>query len=201
MRASGFDLPDADIRYWRRAFASDEADSLFAILRATTAWEAENIVVFGQRHLAPRLVAWHGDENASYTYSGTYHEPRAWTPELLGIRTRICDLTGHTFNSVLLNLYRDGRDGMGWHADDERELGLNPLIASVSLGAARRFKLRHRVNKDAALTLDLEHGSLLLMSGATQHHYVHSVPKTARVVAERINLTYRCVLDSSLVNL
>jgi alkylated DNA repair dioxygenase AlkB len=90
---------------------------------------------------------------------------------------------------------------MGWHADDERELGPNPVIASVSLGAARRFKLRHRVIKDAALTLDLEHGSLLLMAGATQHHYVHSVPKTARVVAERINLTYRCVLDSSQATL
>jgi alkylated DNA repair dioxygenase AlkB len=116
-----------------------------------------------------------------------------WTSELLGIRHRVEEFSGQRYNSVLLNLYRDGRDGMGWHADDEPELGREPVIASVSFGATRRFKLRHRRSRSAASTLDLAHGDLLLMAGATQHHYVHAVPKTARPVGARVNLTFRWV--------
>ena len=187
------DLPDADVRLWRPAFRPDEADELLALLRSRIDWRQEDIVIFGETRRVPRLVAWHGDPGTAYTYSGTAHEPLPWTPELQRIRHRVEELTAHRFNSVLLNLYRDGNDGMGWHADDEPELGREPVIASVSFGATRRFKLRHRRSRSAANTLDLTHGDLLLMAGATQHHYVHAVPKTARPVGVRVNLTFRWV--------
>jgi alkylated DNA repair dioxygenase AlkB len=186
-------IPDGDLRYWPHAFAPDEALALRNALVRSIGWSQEEIVIFGQRRRVPRLVAWHGDPDASYTYSGTAHEPRAWTPELLYIRARIKQLCGHAFDSVLLNRYRDGRDGMGWHADDEPELGRSPVIASVSFGATRRFRLRHRRNRAEPITLPLTDGSLLLMAGETQHHWVHAVPKTAIVVGERINLTFRHV--------
>jgi alkylated DNA repair dioxygenase AlkB len=187
------DLPDADVRLWSQAFAPAEADELLAVLRTNISWQQEDILMFGTPRRVPRLVAWHGDPGTAYTYSGTTHEPLPWTAALQRIRDRVQDLTRHSFNSVLLNRYRDGRDGMGWHADDERELGRDPAIASVSLGATRRFKLRHRRRRDAVATIDLTHGDLLLMAGATQHAYVHAVPKTTRPVAERINLTLRLV--------
>ena len=186
-------LPDADVRLWRPAFRPDEVDELLALLRTRIDWQQEDIVIFGQTRRVPRLVAWHGDPGTAYTYSGTAHEPLPWTPELQRIRQRVEELTAHRFNSVLLNLYRDGRDGMGWHADDEPELGREPVIASVSLGATRRFKLRHRRSRSAANTLDLAHGDLLLMAGQTQHAYLHAVPKTARPVGTRVNLTFRWV--------
>ena len=188
------ELPDADVRYWPHALDAERADALLSSLRAGIEWHQEHVVIFGQRRLVPRLVAWHGDPDARYTYSGTAHEPSAWTDELRELREVAEALTGHRYNSVLLNLYRDGRDGMGWHADDEPELGRNPAIASFSLGATRRFRLRHRRSRQV-VELDLDHGSLLSMAGETQHHYVHAVPKTARTVGERINLTFRLVLS------
>jgi alkylated DNA repair dioxygenase AlkB len=186
------ELPDAEIRYWRQAIDTERADALLAALRSGIGWQEEHVVIFGARRLVPRLVAWHGDAGARYTYSGTAHEPQAWTPELLELRTVAESLTGQRYDSVLLNLYRDGRDGMGWHADDEPELGRDPAIASISLGATRRFLLRHRRSRHAT-ALELGHGSLLSMAGPTQHHYVHSVPTTARPVGERINLTFRLI--------
>lgn len=185
------DLPDADVRLWRAAFRPAEADALLVALRSQIDWQQEDILIFGERKRVPRLVAWHGEPGTAYTYSGTAHEPLPWTPELQRVRQRAEELTGYRYNSVLLNLYRDGRDGMGWHADDEPELGREPAIASVSFGTSRRFKLRHRRSRSAASTVDLAHGDLLLMAGATQHHYVHAVPKTARPVGERVNLTFR----------
>ena len=190
------DLPDADVRYWPQALGAERANALLESLRAGIAWRQEHVVIFGQRRLVPRLVAWHGDPDAHYTYSGTAHEPRPWTPDLQALRAVAETLTGHRYNSVLLNLYRDGRDGMGWHADDEPELGREPAIASFSLGAARRFRLRHRRSRQV-VELELGHGSLLSMAGETQHHYVHAVPKTARTVGERINLTFRWVTSSA----
>jgi alkylated DNA repair dioxygenase AlkB len=190
------DLPDADVRYWPHALDVERADALLASLRAGIEWQQEHVVIFGQRRLVPRLVAWHGDPDAHYSYSGTEHAPRAWTLELHELREIAETLTGHRYNSVLLNLYRDGRDGMGWHADDEPELGRDPAIASFSLGATRRFRLRHRRRKQVG-DLELEHGSLLSMAGPTQHHYVHAVPKTARPVSERINLTFRQVTSAA----
>ena len=187
------DLPDADVRLWRPAFRPAEADELLALLRTRIDWQQDDIVIFGESRRVPRLVAWHGDPGTAYTYSGTVHEPLPWMPELQRIRQRVEELTAHRFNSVLLNLYRDGNDGMGWHADDEPGLGREPVIASVSFGATRRFKLRHRRSRSAASTLELAHGDLLLMAGQTQHRYVHAVPKTARPVGERVNLTLRWV--------
>lgn len=187
------DLPDGEAWYYPEAFAPPVADDLFRQLRERVAWRAEEIVMFGVRRRVPRLVAWHGDPGASYQYSGVAHDPEPWIAPLAALRARVEALTGRSFNSVLLNLYRDGRDGMGWHADDEPELGPNPVIASVSLGATRRFCLRHRRRKDLRLDLPLAHGSLLVMSGATQHHWVHGLPKTNVVVGERINLTFRRV--------
>lgn len=187
-------LADGELRYWPAAFDGAEADDLFRQLRSRIAWHGEELLIFGKLRAVPRLLAWHGDADAHYRYSGLTHLPKPWTAELLQVRQRVEQLTGHRCNSVLLNLYRSGNDGMGWHADDEPELGRNPVIVSVSLGAVRRFRLKHRTRKDQSLTLPLGHGSLLLMSGTTQHHWVHALPKTATHVGERINLTFRQVL-------
>jgi alkylated DNA repair dioxygenase AlkB len=184
-------LEDADVRFWPAALTVAEASELLDRLLTGIDWQHEEVLIFGQRRPVPRLVAWHGDTGASYTYSGTLHQPLPWTPALELVRERVLSLTGCAFNSVLLNLYRDGRDGMGWHSDDEPELGRDPVIASVSLGAPRRFCLRHRQRKDQRLDVSLGPGSLLLMAGATQHHWLHAVPKTAVPVGPRVNLTFR----------
>ena len=186
-------LADGEARLWPAAFGPEEASRLFDALRTGIRWRQEEVTIFGQRRLVPRLVAWHGDPGASYRYSGTEHHPEPWTPALERVRAKVRELSGVEFNAVLLNLYRDGRDGMGWHADDEPELGRDPVIASVSLGAPRRFCLRHRRRKDLKLDLELPHGSLLVMAGPMQHHWVHALPKTRRPVGERINLTFRRV--------
>ena len=136
----------------------------------------------------PRLTAWHGA--AGYVYSGIRLTPAAWTPPLLELKALAERLAGERFNSVLLNLYRDGRDSVSWHADNEPGLGRDPVIASLSLGAVRRFQLKHR-RLDERLALDLPHGSCLIMAGATQHHWLHQLPKTTRPVGPRINLTFR----------
>ena len=187
------DLFEGEARLWPVAFPPEEAAGHFAELRCMIDWQQESILMFGRRVLVPRLVAWHGDPGARYTYSGTTHEPLPWTPSLARIRDRAADLCGAYFNAVLLNLYRDGRDGMGWHADDEVELGRDPVIASVSLGATRRFCLRHRKRRNLKLDVPLPHGSLLCMSGSTQHHWIHALPKARTAVGERINLTFRVV--------
>ena len=184
---------DGEVHYLPLAFQAVVADDYLARLRREIDWQQEEIVLFGTRRQVPRLVAWHGDPGAAYRYSGVEHDPRPWTVTLLEIRERVECLSGHRFNSVLLNLYRNGRDGMGWHADDEPELGADPVIASVSLGATRRFRMHHRRRRDQRVAIDLEHGSLLLMRGPTQHHWLHAVPKTARPTGERINLTFRRV--------
>lgn len=188
-------LPDADVRLWRGAIAHDESDAWFEELCRGIDWRTEEVRIFGRPHTVPRLVAWHGDPNASYSYSGTMHDPQPWTPLLTQIRRRVELVTAHAYNSVLLNRYRNGSDGMGWHADDEPELGREPAIASLSLGATRRFRLRHRRRRGVGLDLELGHGDLLLMAGVTQHAYLHAVPKTKRLVGERLNLTWRRVFD------
>jgi len=187
------ELFEGEARLWPAAFDASEANRLFQDLRGQIDWREEEILMFGRRVPVPRRVAWHGDPEATYTYSGTEHHPQPWTLVLERVRERVAGLAGLRFNAVLLNLYRDGRDGMGWHADDEPELGRNPVIASVSLGATRRFCLRHRRRKGLRLDVPLSHGSVLVMSGATQHNWVHALPKTAAPVGERINLTFRRV--------
>lgn len=192
--ADRLQLPGADLLFDAQWLEPATADALFASLRADIAWETHRIRLFGREHASPRLSCWIGDEDAVYRYSGARFEPRPWLPELRQIAQRLRAELGVEFNSVLANLYRDGRDAMGWHSDDEPELGPKPVIASVSLGAARRFALKHRSDPDRRLTLALPHGSLLVMAGETQRNYRHALPRTAKPVGERINLTFRRIL-------
>ena len=187
-------LPQANLLFDPAFLTAAEAETLFAQLTTEVAWEQRAIRMFGQELPQPRLTAWHGDPAARYTYSGLTWEPQPWTPALLDLCQRIAAATATPFNSVLLNYYRDGRDSMGWHSDDEPELGDAPAIASLSLGAMRRFRLRPRGGlAHLPLSLDLPSGSLLLMRGPTQHHWQHALPKTARPVGPRLNLTFRWV--------
>jgi alkylated DNA repair dioxygenase AlkB len=181
-------LPDGALWYWPELPLPLARAEVFARLRAETPWEQRHIVLFGRRHAQPRLTAWYGD--VPYTYSGLTLEPRPWTALLAALRATVQEATGRAFNSVLLNYYRDGRDSMGWHADDEPELGPEPAIASLSLGQPRTFKLRHR-NTGERRALALADGSLLLMAGRTQAHWLHALPRTAKPVGGRINLTFR----------
>jgi alkylated DNA repair dioxygenase AlkB len=187
-------LPSATLLFDPEFLPGPEAGQLLAELKASVAWEQRSIRLFGQLVPQPRLTAWYGDPAAHYSYSGLHWLPQPWTPGLLALRQRVEAATNARFNSVLLNLYRDGRDSMGWHADDEPELGPAPTIASISLGARRRFRLRPRAGLAAApLSLDLPAGSLLLMRGPTQQHWQHALPKTSRPVGPRLNLTFRWV--------
>ncbi len=165
-------------------------EDLVAALLAGLEWEQKHLVMFGRKVAEPRLSAWYGDE--PYTYSRVTLNPRPLTPVLERLKS-ICERkSGSRFNSVLVNLYRNGDDSMGWHADDEPELGVEPSIASLSLGATRRFKLRHRRTGEV-VERDLTGGSLLVMSGACQSAWMHSVPKQRRVVEARVNLTFRMI--------
>ncbi len=168
------------------------AEHAFAALTTEIAWAQDAMVLYGRRVAFPRLTAWYGDPGAAYTYSGIRNEPRAWTPLLRALRDRVAATSGARFNSVLLNRYRGGDDGMGWHSDDERELGAEPVIASLSVGAVRTFELRHRGDRER-IALPLASGSLLVMSGATQRHWLHRVAKDRRATGARINLTFRLV--------
>jgi alkylated DNA repair dioxygenase AlkB len=188
-----YDLPDADVKLYPAFFTAAESDVYFAALRSTTKWGQGCLTLWGKTHDEPRLTAWHGDAGKSYSYSGIVLHPQPWTPLLDKIKARVNEAAQTEFNSVLLNLYRDGRDSNGWHQDNEPELGVNPVIASLSFGAVRRFQMRHKTRKDLRLNLDLPHGSLLLMASATQHFWQHQIPKTAKPVGERINLTFRVI--------
>jgi alkylated DNA repair dioxygenase AlkB len=169
------------------------ADQYCQDLLREVQWEEEYYTIYGKRVAAPRLVAWYGDLQATYAYSGISHTPLPWLPLLTELKTRIEQQSQHSFNSVLCNLYRDGQDSMGWHADKEPELGHNPYIASLSFGAARLFKFRHLKNKDT-IDVILNNGSLLLMGGELQYHWRHSLPKTTKVSQPRINLTFRKIV-------
>ncbi|MGA9420963.1 MAG: alpha-ketoglutarate-dependent dioxygenase AlkB [Rhodanobacteraceae bacterium] len=184
-------LPGADVRYAAHAFDVAKADQLFAALLQEIAWEQYRLRLFGRRIAAPRLSSWIGDADASYRYSGTRFEPQPWTPTVARLRDDLNARLGALFNSVLANRYRDGRDSMGWHADDEPELGARPLIASLSFGAPRRLRLRTCSDRRVALSIELAHGSLLVMAGDTQRLYQHELPKTEARIGERVNLTFR----------
>lgn len=171
-----------------------QADIVQAALRTEVPWQARAIRLFGRAVMQPRLVCWIGDPEAVYTYSGVLHEPLPWTPTLHALRARLQAELSLSFNSVLCNLYRDGDDSMGMHSDSEPELGKDPVVASLSLGATRRFVLRHkRGPAHGKLDLALDHGSLLVMRGTTQHVYRHGLPKLRTPTQERINLTFRRV--------
>ena len=183
-------LPGAQLRYAPDWLPAERADELLATLRDAVPWETHRIRLFGRWVDSPRLSCWMGDAEAAYTYSGARFEPHPWPVALRELRRRLADELGCEFNSVLANRYRDGRDCMGWHSDNEASLGPEPVIASVSLGASRRFVLKHR-QAAPKLELSLSHGSLLLMGGETQANYRHALPRTAKPVGERINLTFR----------
>lgn len=186
-------LPGAELSLWPNWLAPAQADALFAQLQATIPWETHRIRIYGREVDSPRLSCWIGDEDATYVYSHTRFEPRPWTPGLTALRDRLEVACDARFNSVLANLYRNGHDSMGWHSDNEAELGPQPVIASLSLGAVRRFRLKPRraENARSVHVIELGHGSLLRMAGDTQRLYLHDLPKTSAAVGPRINLTFR----------
>ncbi|MEL7538251.1 MAG: alpha-ketoglutarate-dependent dioxygenase AlkB [Pseudomonadota bacterium] len=189
------DLPDADISLRPSFLSAAAADELHAALLGEISWEQRDIQLFGRSFRQPRLIAWHGDPGADYTYSGSRFEPSPWNERLRSVRDAVADAAGTPFNSVLLNLYRNERDSMGMHADDEPELGETPVIGSLSLGAERVLTLRHRSRRDLPTRrLPLPHGSLLIMRGQTQRHWKHGINKRTRPCGPRINLTFRHIL-------
>ena len=189
-------LVDANIHYCAQFFDAASAAELLRDLIATTPWETHFVRIFGREIPAPRQSSWHGDPHCSYRYSKVRYEPKAWTPALTQVRN-ILAMTGiGEFNCVLANFYRSGSDSMGWHSDSEPELGPDPLIASVSLGAPRRFCLRHKMGPDKHELL-LTSGSLLVMAEGAQKNYQHALPKMANVGAPRVNLTFRQIASES----
>ncbi|MFT4628280.1 MAG: alkylated DNA repair dioxygenase AlkB [Myxococcota bacterium] len=189
-------LADADVRLRPGFYSSRAADGIFLALRREIPWRQDCIRIFGKEHPLPRHQQWFADDGLVYTWSGIRMVPAPWTPTLLDIRRRLQQDTGVYYNTVLANLYRDGHDTVSWHADDEPELGECPLIASLSFGAERDFLLRHRERTDLdRVCVSLSHGSLLLMGGATQRFWEHSLPRRKRVTAPRINLTFRRVRE------
>ena len=194
-QAREIELPDAELSYYPRLFETKQADSFLDKLKDGIEWTQNTIRFYGKESLVPRLEAWYGDPGKSYAYSGIHMDPKPWSEELLIIKQTIEPLSGVTFNSVLINYYRDGHDRVAWHSDDEKELGQNPVIGSVSLGVERKFKLRHKQYKTNGLKheIHLNHGSFLLMKGTTQHHWMHEIPRTAKPIGPRINLTFRII--------
>jgi alkylated DNA repair dioxygenase AlkB len=188
------DPPGDDVVLYPSFFFATVADRLLRELRETTVWRQETIRVYGKSVNMPRLTAWYGDEGTSYVYSGIRNAPLPWTAPLIEVKRAVEPPAGVIFNSVLLNRYRTGRDSVSWHADDEPEFGEQPVIASVSFGGTRCFQLKHKKQRDLKVSIDLTHGSLLIMRGDSQANWLHQVPKTAKRVAERLNLTFRMVV-------
>ena len=186
-------LPNAELMLWRELFTASESADYFQSLLDGVDWRQDRITLFGRTVNSPRLTAWYGETGVTYAYSGLSLVAGGWLPALLGIRERVRKAAGTNFNSVLLNLYRNEADSMGWHSDDEPSLGPNPVIGSVSFGATRTFQLQHKRRKTSRSVIELTDGSFLLMSGATQHHWRHRVPKSIMPRGPRINLTFRTI--------
>jgi alkylated DNA repair dioxygenase AlkB len=186
-------LPNAELIYYPEYFGIEEADQYFNELLQQTNWQQDDIKVFGKTYQQPRLTALYGDSGKPYSYSNITMYPEIFTPLLKKIKSKIEQESGHRFNTVLLNLYRDGQDSNGWHADNEKELGKNPVIASVSFGETRPFHFKHRTIKTERHKLDLTHGSLLIMKSEMQHYWLHQIAKTKKPVSPRINLTFRYI--------
>lgn len=186
-------LADAELDFRPHWLPGPLADEWLSRLLVETPWQQPEVFLHGRAYPVPRLLAWYGDPGVGYGYSGLYHQPNAWTSLLTQIRQRVEDGVGQALNGVLINHYRDGADSMGWHSDEEAVLGQNPLIASLNLGGTRRFDLRRKGSQRIEHSLELSHGSLLVMRGATQHHWQHQVAKTRKAVAPRINLTFRLI--------
>lgn len=188
-----FDLPNAIIEYYPNFFEAEKANLLFEKLLNEIPWQQDNITVFGKTHPQPRLTALFGNEGKPYSYSNIVMQPHSWNPLLMFIKNEVEEVVNENFTTVLLNLYRNGKDSNGWHTDNEKELGRNPVIASVSFGTERVFHLQHHSIPEAKLKITLEHGSLLIMKGETQHFWKHQLPKTAKPISSRINLTFRII--------
>ena len=181
---------DGIVNYYGKILTTLQSQQYLSILLNTVPWKNDEAIIFGKHHITKRKVAWFGDSNFNYTYSNTTKQAFSWTKELLGLKVLVEDKTRSTYNSCLLNLYHDGNEGMGWHSDDEKSLQKDSIIASLTLGAERKFLLKHKQTKEL-ITVMLQSGSLLAMKGATQINWLHSVPKTTKVTTPRINLTFR----------
>jgi len=191
MKSEIFSLPDAELQYFPDFLTSEKADFLYEKFLEEIPWQQQNIKLFGKEIPQPRLTAFYAEKGVSYTYSGLQLKPETFSAEILELKQQTQELSGFDFNTCLANLYRDGNDSMGWHADDEKVLGKNPVIASISLGGVRSFQLKHKNDKNLKEKIDLQHGSLLIMKGSMQHFWKHQLPKTKKEVAPRINLTFR----------
>jgi alkylated DNA repair dioxygenase AlkB len=188
------DLPDARLRYYQNLFSEKVSNVYFNTFFEQIPWQQDDVKVFGKVYAQPRLTSLHSNSLNTYTYSGLTLRPQPMTDELLELLEQIQKVSQHDFNCVLLNLYRDGTDSNGWHADNEKELGKHPHIASFSFGATRFFHFKHRKIKSERYKIELQHGSLLLMEGAMQEHWLHQIPKTKKPLQPRINLTFRNII-------
>lgn len=196
-RLAPYRLPiaDAECFYLKNFLTESDASNAYQQLIDELEWAQDKVFVFGKWHLIPRLQAWHGDPHASYQYSGKQLTPQPWSPTLKKLHDAI-DSLGIETNSVLANWYRDGNDRMGWHSDNEKELGPTPVIASLSLGASRTFQLKHKRSKQR-VDIELTSGSLLVMAGSMQHNWVHALPQRKRIMDGRVNLTFRNIHSST----
>ena len=186
---------DGKLIYLPGFLSPEEAKTSFDNLHSSIKWKSDSIQMYGKEIPLPRLTAWYGDPGATYVYSKIVNHPEPWTPELLKLKTKVESLTGKIFNSLLLNYYRDEKDHVSWHRDAEKELGTDPYIASLSLGGTRRFQLKHLYDKSLpTITLELESGSLLLMSENIQHFWIHRIAPTKKAALPRINLTFRSLI-------
>ena len=183
---------DGIVNYYGKILFSEEANQYFDLLMKNIQWEKDEVVIFGKHITTKRKVAWYGDSEYLYTYSGTTKRALAWTKELLKLKQIVEKYAETKFNSCLLNLYQNGNEGIGWHSDDEKPLGKNNTIASLSFGAERKFSFKHKQTKQT-VSLILEHGSLLIMKGATQRNWLHSLPKSKNITQPRINITFRVI--------
>jgi alkylated DNA repair dioxygenase AlkB len=185
-------IKNGEIQFFHRFFEKNDADFFLNYLISNIAWKQESMSMYGKKVDFPRLTAWYGENDKPYTFSGITLHPNPWTNQIVQIKKRIEEFTNAQFNSVLLNRYRNGNDSISWHTDAEKELGTNPIIASVNFGATRKFQLRHIFTKEK-LEIELSHGSVLIMQGELQHFWQHQVPKTSKPVSERVNLTFRVI--------
>ncbi len=185
-------IKNGEYLFYPNFFTKFESDLFLGKLKADIEWKQESMNMYGKQVAFPRLTAWYGDNDKPYSFSGITLTPKIWTKELLEIKDKIEPFSKVQFNSVLLNRYRSGSDSISWHTDAEKELGQNPVIASVNFGATRKFQLRHNETKEK-IEIELTHGSLLIMQGELQHYWQHQVPKTSKLIGERINLTFRVI--------
>lgn len=192
-RISNLLRKDGTVNYCRNVLTHNEANRYFDLLLQNILWRNDETVIFGKHIVAKRKVAWYGDSDYLYTYSNTTKQALVWTKELSDLKQRVEEVTGTKFNSCLLNLYHNGDEGIAWHSDDEKPLGENSIIASLSFGAERKFSFKHKHTKQT-ISVVLEHGSLLIMKDATQTNWLHSLPKSKKITRQRINLTFRTIV-------